>query len=76
MATENYKSVKDFIVKVDAEDLGGNLIAEASRLTDEQRDELIHRKPADGTGFSDTHHAPASRYRRSAGGRFAYQGCV
>ena len=42
MDSENYESVKDFIVKLDAGDLDGNLIVEASRLTDEQRDELIH----------------------------------
>ena len=42
MDSENYESVKEFIVKLDAGGLDGNLIAEASRLTDEQRDELIH----------------------------------
>lgn len=41
MATENYKSVQEFVSEFDAGNLDGNLTAELLRLTDEQRDELI-----------------------------------
>ena len=42
MTPENYKSVNEFIAKMDAGKLDENLIAELSRLTDGQRDELIY----------------------------------
>ncbi|HEV2172860.1 MAG TPA: hypothetical protein VGR71_04800 [Nitrospira sp.] len=42
MAVENYGSVREFVAKMDAGDLGDDLISEVIRLTDEQRDELLY----------------------------------
>ena len=41
MADENYSSTQEFIDKLDAGELDGNIVAEVCRLTDRQRDELL-----------------------------------